>query len=310
MSVRENADAAVTGVVSQINGLTSRIARLNQQIVTAEIGGNTANSLRDERGVAINELASLLNIDYYEAEDGTFSVSTSSEPLVTAGFAETMWLQRTGPYGFGQVMVGQDDITAAINDGRLGGLLQVRDQLIPDYQADLDTLAESIISSVNTIHRAGTDLQAPPSSPALDFFNPAASVAGAAKAFSVNPAVAADARNIAAGQSGAPGDNANALAIAALPDQRIVAAGTQTFVDAFAALQSRIGVDAQGAENQLETINAIRTQLQNSRDALSGVSLDEEAIDLIRFQRAYQASAKFINVIDQLTEDVILTIGA
>jgi flagellar hook-associated protein 1 FlgK len=308
-TIRENADAAVTGVVGEINGLTSRIAKLNQQIEEAEIGGNVANGLRDERGVAINELASLVNIHYYEDEDGTVSVSVAGRGLVTAGHAESMWLQPAAPYGFGQVMIGQADVTAAINEGKLGGLLHIRDQVIPAYQTDLDTLAQSVINQVNTLHQGGTDLQVPPTSPTLDFFSPA-SVPGAAAAFSVNPAVAADTRNIAAGQSGAAGDNANALAIADLANQRVLSGGTRTFAEAFAALQSRIGVDGRAAKVQLETTNAIRTQLQNSRDSVSGVSLDEEAIDLIRFQRAYQASARFISVIDQLTEDVILTIGA
>ena len=126
----------------------------------------------------------------------------------------------------------------------------------------------------------------------------------------MNAVIAGDARYIAAGRSGAPGDNANALALADLGNQRLLASGTQTFADAIASLQSRIGTDAQRAQSELETNNAIRTQLENSRDAVSGVSLDEEAVDLIKFQRAYQASAKYISVIDQLMEDIVTTLGA
>jgi flagellar hook-associated protein 1 FlgK len=183
--------------------------------------------------------------------------------------------------------------------------LEVRDRLIPNYQQQLDTLAEAVISQVNTVHAAGKDLQTPSSSPAVDFFTPVAAVAGAASAFYVNPNIIADVRYIAAGLSGSPGDNANALALAALAFQKSLSGGTQTFAESFAALQFGIGTDEQSAIMQSQVGNAVLTQLENSRDSYSGVSLDEEATDLIRFQRAYQAAARFVSVIDQLTEDLV-----
>ena len=308
--IRENADAAIVDAVNQINSLTARIGSLNQQITNTEFGGSHVNSLRDERAEALNQLASFIDIHYYEAEDGTLSVSTAGQSLVTANFVQALRAQQTAPYGFRQIIAGQTDITGSIQGGRLSGLVQVRDVIVPNYQADLDTLASNVINQINTVHTGGTDLQIPPTSPALDFFNPVSGTAGAARAISVNAVIAGDARYIAAGRSGAPGDNANALALADLGNQRLLASGTQTFADAIASLQSRIGTDAQRAQSELETNNAIRTQLENSRDAVSGVSLDEEAVDLIKFQRAYQASAKYISVIDQLMEDIVTTLGA
>jgi flagellar hook-associated protein 1 FlgK len=307
--IRENADAAIVDAVNQINALTARIASLNQQITSSEFGGSQANSLRDQRTEAVNQLASFIDIHYYEAADGTLSVSTAGQTLVTADFVQTLHTERTGPYGFSQIMAGQNDITGSIQGGRLAGLVQIRDVVVPNYQADLDALAASLINEVNTVHRAGTDIQIPPTSPGLDFFSPVSGTPGAAKAISVNAVILGDPRYLAAGQSGAPGDNANALALADLGNQRLLASGTQTFADAVASLQSRIGTDAQRAQSQAETNNAIRTQLENSRDAVSGVSLDEEAVGLIRFQRAYQASAKYISVIDELMQHIITTLG-
>jgi len=208
------------------------------------------------------------------------------------------------------IKAGSYDITASLQSGKLGGLLYVRDTLIPSYQNQLDTLAENVITRVNATQTAGTDLQSPSTSPTLNLFNPVATTAGAAAAFSVNATVAADPRDIAAGKSGNPGDNANALDLAALQFQKFLAAGTETFSEAMGSIQFKVGADSQSAKDQLGTNQAILTQLENSRDSVSGVSLDDESIDLLRFQRAYQAAAKYISVIDGLTGELIDKLGS
>jgi flagellar hook-associated protein 1 FlgK len=310
VDVQSQANAAATETVREINQLTSRIAQLNMQIGAAEAGGNEAATLRDERTTAINDLAAAIDIHYYEADDGTVTVATAGgDSLVTAGFVTELHTESQPPNGFVGIFTPTQDITSSIRGGKLGGLLDVRDRLVPAYQGQLDTLAAAIISQVNTAHTAGTDLQSPATSPTLNLFTPPASVAGAAANFAVNPLVAADVRYIAAGQSGSPGDNANALAIAALASQKSLAGGTQTFAESFAALQFGVGTDEQNATLQSNIGNSMLTQLENSRDSYSGVSLDEEATDLLRFQRAYQAAARFVGVIDQLTAELIQTFG-
>ena len=107
---------------------------------------------------------------------------------------------------------------------------------------------------------------------------------------------------------GSPGDNANALALANLASQKVLSGGTETFAESFASLQFQVGTDTQSAQRSLDTQRTLLKQLKNQRDSVSSVSLDEEAVDLIRFQRAYQASAKFISTIDQLTSDLIQTL--
>jgi len=310
VDVQDQANAAAEQTVSEINELTGRIAQLNMQIASGEAGGSDAATLRDQRSLALNELAAAIDIHYYEADDGTVTVSTAGgDSLVTAGFVSELHTETQPPNGYVGVFTSTKEITDSIRGGKLGGLLDVRDRLIPAYQQQLDTLAAAVISQVNTAHSAGTDLQSPSTSPAVNLFMPAATVAGAAAGFTVNPDVVSDVRYIAAGLSGAPGDNANALAIAALSFQKLLSGGTQTFAESFAALQFGIGTDEQGAIMQSDVGNAVLTQLENSRESYSGVSLDEEATDLIRFQRAYQAAARFVSVIDQLTEELVQTLG-
>jgi flagellar hook-associated protein 1 len=307
--IQQNINGSVVDSVNQINDLASSIASLNREIGAAEAVGGEASTLRDQRTELVNQLSNLVDIHYFEDEKGGFSVSVAGgQSLVTADFVHPLTTSATPPSGLVQVKLGSNDITPLIKGGRIAGLLQVRDQLIPKYQNDLDTLAESIVSQVNAIHSAGTDLQVPPSAPGLNFFNPVATTAGAAQAFSLNPAITADVRNIAAGQSGSPGDNANALALANLASQKVLSGGTETFAESFASLQFQVGTDKQSTQHSLDTQSALLKQLKNQRDSVSSVSLDEEAVDLIRFQRAYQASAKFISTIDQLTSDLIQTL--
>ena len=219
-----------------------------------------------------------------------------------------------GIQGFFEVRSGANNITNVISGGAIAGFVQIRDQKIPDYQNDLDTLANTIINQVNAQHLLGTDVLG---NAGVNFFTPTPAPplpqtlpTGAAGNFTVNPAVAADGLLIAAGQSGEAGDNSNALDLAALSDLKILNANTETFSEGFASLQFKVGTAAQSSKRTLEAQNAVLVQLQNQRDSISGVSLDEEALDLMRFQRAYQAAAKFISTIDQLTGELIASFGA
>jgi flagellar hook-associated protein 1 FlgK len=323
VDIRQNLNTQVASIVDQVNSLAASIRSLNNSIISAEAGGAAASSLRDQRGELINKLSELVDVNYYEAQDGTVSISVAGgQTLVTAGFVQPLHAVSSPPDGMVQVMSGLTNITNLISSGKLAGLVEARDQLIPAYQTDLDNLATDIITSTNTQHHLGVDLDG---NAGQDFFSPAASGTSAALTFSLNPVVAADGGMIAAsqtdplptslaptpnpGHSGAPGDNSNALAMANLASQKLASGGSFTYAEAYAALQFRIGTHAQSAKQSLDTQSAMLTQVKNLRDSVSGVSLDEEAVDLIRFQRAYQASARFISLIDQLTADMIGILG-
>jgi flagellar hook-associated protein 1 FlgK len=323
VDIRQNLNTQVSSVVDQVNSLATNISSLNNSILSAEVGGAAASSLRDQRGELINKLSELVDVNYYEAQDGTVSISVAGgQTLVTAGFVQPLQAVSSPPDGTIQVMSGLTNITNLVGSGKLAGLVEARDQLIPAYQTDLDNLATEITNSTNDQHRLGVDLYG---NAGLDFFNPVTSGTSAAQTISLNPLVAADGRLIAAsqtdplptsptstpnpGHSGASGDNSNALAMANLASQKLASGGSFTYAEAYAALQFRIGTDAQSAKQSLDTQSAMLTQVKNLRDSVSGVSLDEEAINLIRFQRAYQASSRFISVIDQLTADMIGILG-
>jgi flagellar hook-associated protein 1 FlgK len=106
-----------------------------------------------------------------------------------------------------------------------------------------------------------------------------------------------------------PGSNDNALKLAALLNDRLFESGTTTPIDFYSRLVFSVASDSSSAFESSNTQRHILTQLQNQRDAASGVSLDEEAANLIRFQKAFEASARFIQVVNEMTDALVKMLG-
>lgn len=306
---RQNINKNVLDAVNQINSIADNIAEINGQISLTDNTGSSSSSLMDERTRLLDQLSQLVDINSYQTEDGSFTVQIAGgNNLITAGMVQHLTTTAAPPAGMIQINSGPHNITTAIKGGKLAGLIEVRDHAIPDYESRLDTLASTLISQINTVHAAGTNLQTPPGT-GINFFTPTAAITGAARNMAVNPAILADVKNIAAAQSINPGDNRNALAIADLANQKILSGKTETFTEYYASLQFAIGNDTKTAQLAAETQTGLMTQLQNQRDSASAVSLDDEAINMLKYQRAYQAAAKFISVIDQLTAQLLQSFG-
>ena len=169
-------------------------------------------------------------------------------------------------------MTANTDVTGEIAGGTLGGLLHVRDTLLPDYLNRLDTLASSVVSTVNGLHTAGFDVNG---NPGVDFFTPSAQVAGTAAAMAVNPAIVSDTTLIAAAGVALAGDNQNARAIADLAN------GNPSPIDGWASLANAVGVDRDAASADLKTRQDVLSQIETLRQQISGVSVDEERAALL-----------------------------
>jgi flagellar hook-associated protein 1 FlgK len=176
---------------------------------------------------------------------------------------------------------------------------------IAGYLSSLDSLAQQIADAVNTAHQSGVDLNGN-AGLALFTYLPGS----AATTLAVNPAIGGDPRLVAAASApGRPGDATIAAQIAALRTQATFGAGTQTPADAYAAFIGRIGTDARQATELSANQALVVQQLQTRRESISGVSLDEEAADVMRFQQAYSASARVITAIDEMLDQLINRTG-
>jgi len=136
-----------------------------------------------------------------------------------------------------------------------------------------------------------------------------ASANGAAAALAVNPALAGDSSLVAASATGSVGDNQTATAIANLATARTMGGGTASPTDVWSQLVFRVGSDSQSAQAQQQAGQQIVAQITSLRDQVSGVSLDEESANMMKFQAAYQANAKMFLTVDQTLTTLMGMVG-
>lgn len=309
--LERNIDNDIAVAVDDINNITRGIAELNQAILEAE-GGSTAtpNDLLDKRDQLINQLSKFVSVTTVQQNNGTVNVFVGSGQGLVVGSSQidltTISDSSFDPprlnIGFGPTAV---DITSQVTGGSLGGALQFRTQIIDDTRADLDLLAQSLVTAFNTAHSNGFDLDG---NAGGNFFDPTAITAA-----DIN-VVITDPRAIAAssGVNTGPGNNENALALADLQtDSSVVqvSAGppvvTRSLADQYAVIVSDVATRTRQAEVSQQTQQALLQQTRQRFDSVSGVNLDEEAANLIKYQQAYQAASQIIVVSNTIFESLI-----
>ena len=291
-------DDSIRSGVGQINALAAQIAQYNAAIGGAN--GADVESVRDNLNVALTSLSKLANVGVMTRSDGGVDVTIGNgRALVVGSNAYSLTAASTPPSGLAAITTGGVDISSEISGGQIGGWLSVRDSLLPGYQSQLDQIAFGVAQQVNALHKAGFDASG---NPGGNFFAPLASASGAAAALAVDPALAADSSLVAASSTGASGDNQTAKAIAALADARVASGGTATFTQAWSQLVYQVGSDTQSAQASQTTHQAVLSAVQQLRDSVSGVSMDDEATALMTYQRGYQANAKYFSTVNTILD--------
>jgi len=290
--------------VEEVNSLAHQIAELNQQIATLEVKGGNANDYRDRRDALLDRLATLLDIQVTDEGNGMVMVSVGGKTLVTHGDVVELDTESVSRGGMEvlEIVWADDGSVAGIEGGELKGLLEARDTIIPRYQDRLDELASTLIEEVNSIHRQGYGLADSGGSPPTgnDFF------AGTdARSITLAQPILDDIRNIAASRDGSPGDNGVAMDILNLRDELTMSDGTSTFNDYYGITVDVLGVESRKASQMRDNQEVLVTHLENHRKSISSVSLDEEMTDLIRFEHAYAAAARFISTLNQVMGTLI-----
>jgi flagellar hook-associated protein 1 FlgK len=304
---RTNADTRVLSAVDQVNELATRLAAVNQSMATAGAADSPQRlQYRDEQLGLIEKLSGLLQVQTVAREDGGFDVTFGNgRALVIGTIAVPLDTTREAD-GTARLTSQGVDVTSEIPGGEIDGLLSLRDDLVPGYLARLDALAFSVATEVNARHGAGFDLSGAPGQP---LFSVGATADGTAAALAVNPTIAGQPRMVAAAGSALPGDNTTARAIAALRSTRVLEGGTATFAEGFAALVHEAGQDAATASDRRDGAAEVALEIRNLREAVSGVSLDEEAALMLRFQRAYEANARYFQSVEAALDILMQMVG-
>jgi flagellar hook-associated protein 1 FlgK len=294
--VRSNARLQVSSQVDSINHLASLVQAYN---ITQQSNASSASApivdakLHD----TLEQLSGFAGVQALRQNDGSITLLLGGQtPLVVGQTQYKITADVTsGPTAAIRDSTGLD-VTSFVSGGSLSGSLQAVNQSIPSYQNGLNQLAQGIADSVNNTLAAGVDSNGNAGAP-LFTYN---SSADAASSLAVTGIASGE---LAAALPTAAGGNGNALALSALGNSPIL--NGFSFTTFYGNLSATVGRDVANAKDSQSVQTQLLAQARAQRTSLSGVSLDEEAVRLVEFQRAYQATAKLVTILDQLSQTTI-----
>jgi flagellar hook-associated protein 1 FlgK len=300
-SAQTSADQQVTQTVAQINSLTQQIAQLNSQLSSTSTTSENGGTIEDQRDQLVQQLSTLTGINVSQSSSGEVITTGNGSPLVIG--SQSFSLQTTtGTDGLQQVLDSNgNNITSSIQGGQLGGAIQVRDQVIPGFLNSLNTLGSQFATAFNAAQAKGYDSNG---NVGQNFFTVPAGTAGAAAGISV---ALTSPSQIAISSDGSAGSNGNVANLSAALTNALPSG--QTPANAYANIVFQVGNATSNAGADSTAIGQNILQLTNQQSAVSGVSIDEETTNLIRYQTAYEAAARIVSTIQALST-VTLDMGS
>lgn len=302
--LRDDLEVEVKDTIVEVNRLVEQIADLNTKILSEKRRSeDVVGSLEDERDRLIDELSELLGLRVREQADGTFTIATADGVLLVDQGRFNRLAGRSVNRNNAVVSdVALESTLEPIDSGsgRLKGLVAARDTKIVNFQNSLDALAATLVSEVNAIHAGGFGLDG---SSGTDFFEPAQTTA---RQIAVSSAILSNLDKVAASSSAVgTGDGSNALALSDLRLKKVLGGGTQTLEEFYSELVGQVGADAKEVFTDAAAQRLVLEQVERHRESVRGVSINEEATGLILFQRAYQAAARIVTLVDEMMETAL-----
>lgn len=288
----------LAGAVSDINEIARQVAQLNAQLQGNSTGAREAPDLKDQRDALVDRLSSLAGIRVIPRDNGTIGVLVGDVLLVDGTQAASLELRDQGNGVFAVGIPGSGR-ALTFQSGEVAALTELSATTLPALRAQLDALARSVVTEVNALHAAGRTLTG---ATGVNFFDPTGLTAAS---MHVSLDVQRSTDNIAAGASGAPGDNAVALSIAALRTSGVASFGGRTLGESYQRLVADLGAQVRDASRQQTAQDVLVSQAEALRRSVSGVSIDEEMTSLISQQNAYSAAARLVSVADEMMRDVL-----
>jgi flagellar hook-associated protein 1 FlgK len=291
---RFRADAVVT----EVNEVAAQLADLNESLLSAHISGNDAGILLDQRDQLAMRLAELTGGTMSIQDDTTAVVTVGTEALVAG--SQAFELEVTGPTDLsgstkdlvGLTVNGQPvDLTAG-ELGELGGMLKVMNQDLPAYREKLDAFVSQLVTDVNTQHALGRDLD-----PATGDGTAADGLAFFGGTTAADLAVLVDNPDQVAAADPTKGslDNSNATAMANLD------MGGAVYRELIAGFGVQMAAINTGVTNQTVVVS----QVDASRESISGISIDEEMVHLLAAQRGFEGAARVLSTVDSMLDTLI-----
>ncbi|MDC3412225.1 flagellar hook-associated protein FlgK [Aquibacillus sp. 3ASR75-11] len=341
-SIRGNLQNETNVTVKEMNSLLTQINNVNKQIGKIEPNGYLPNDLYDERDRLVDQLSGIVNIkvSYSQTSEQSNAAATakgqatiemvngegkSYNPPVKlvdgvvgeARFVEVRYDDTLGRNVISELSIGGTTFTGAdfSSKGKLQGLVESYGYVdnseiagkYPDMLGDLDKMAFEFANTFNQAHKAGYDLEG---NPGQDFFKVNGGELGAATRLDVTEAIKENGDLIAASQDGTSGNGNNAQSLAEVMRTPIQNLGNNTSVKSFyESVIGEMAVLSQEARRLQDNSNVLTNQVDERRQSVSSVSLDEEMTNMIKFQQAYNAAARNMTAIDEMLDRIINNMG-
>ena len=301
VQVQNDLNTQIGTDVTSVNQLLKSIADLNSQIGRLEITRpGSAVDLRDQRQTVLEKLAAKLPVEIRNSNASQVQVIAKDATGADVVLVDLATVRNAVAFDGTQITAGTAATPLALSSGSMQGALNARDGGVQTLRDNLDALASQLVTSVNAAYN--------PSGTTGDFFT-----AGGTTAGTISLANNVTVANLKASDGGTAGDNTVAIAIAQLANQKFSTASgdaiTGTFSGFFANSVSDLGQVLASANSRVTDQGSIEQIVRTQRDGVSGVSLDEEMANLMKYQRAFQASSRVFSTIDTLLDTVVSRLG-
>jgi flagellar hook-associated protein 1 FlgK len=309
-AVSASATQQLSATVTSVNQLTSQIATLNQSI--ASVGSQEPDgALLDKRDTLMSQLSQDINIRIAPAADGTDTIYSGNVALVEGANSQALAVSGSGAGT--QVVSAADGSNTNASGGTIGGLLSVLTVSAPNYQSQLDTVANGLIKSVNQLQSQGVDLTGATGSP---FFTGTGAANIAVALTSPDQVAAASASSPVPTDPSTNLDGSNAAAVAELATANTVTIGsgsTATTIPtadaAYTSFVAGLGSDVARITSQTSAQSQVSTAASSAYQSQTGVDTNQELTELIQYQNSYTASAKYISTVQTNTQTLLSMIG-
>ncbi len=303
-------DAQAT--TQQINESAQAIARLNAKIAAAEAQGEDAADLRDQRNRLLLDLTTQVDVRTINSGSGNLVVQAAGATLVDGAEARTLSVDLDAS-GALRILGSREggsttDVTRYLSGGKLAGIREARDVDVFEVAKQLDQFVFDVSTKINAQHEQGFGLDGVSG---RDIFAVSTLPEGAARTLAVSADVFGkpDALAAASSPSALPSGSDNAVALSQLGSAAIVFGGARTAAQAYGDIVGDVASRRAASKTMLESRQAISAQIDAMHEAMSGVSLDEEFVNLTRYQRAYEASSRLLATADQLLGELLNMVG-
>lgn len=301
-----------TALVTQVNTTAANVADLNTRILAITNAGGSANELMDQRDLLVTSLSGLVGASVRTREDGTVDVMVAGNALVSGNKVNALEVSPTSAASFQDAMDG-DAVSlrwagsthpAGIEGGRVAGLLTTlapadSGGILTRAGASLNHVAQTLHDSVNEVHQQGYTVAGYPSTTAGDFF----AIGGDPAALHLGVAITSPAGIAVAGAGKGPLDNSIGTKLAAL------ATSTTGADSAWSAFVVDLGVKSASAASRATVAEAARTTAATAQLAQTSVDTDEESVNMLAFQRAYEGAARVLTAVDEMLDTLINRTG-